>query len=83
MTYESMDRIIVGNLARDSAAQLLGPVGLDLWDKIRVRVENNTATGYATQVAYPTDFTTFKYLLDHQERMAALCKIPPERNLEN
>jgi hypothetical protein len=69
---ETIDRIIVGNTARDSAVQLLGPVGKDLWEDVRVRIENNTASGHAAQFAYPTDFVTFKYLLDHQERMAAL-----------
>jgi len=68
----AMDRIIVGNMARDSAVQLLGPVGRDLWEDIRVRIENNVASGRAAQFAYPTDFATFKYLLDHQERMAVL-----------
>lgn len=69
---ETIDRIIVGNTARDSAVQLLGPVGKDLWEDVRVRIENNTASDHAAQFAYPTDFATFKYLLDHQERMAAL-----------
>jgi hypothetical protein len=68
----TMDRIIVGNTARDSAVQLLGPVGKDLWEDVRVSIENNTASGHATQIVYPTDFATFKYLLDHQEKMAAL-----------
>jgi hypothetical protein len=68
----TINRIIVGNTARDSAVQLLGPVGKDLWEDVRVRIENNTASGHAAQFAYPTDFATFKYLLDHQERMAAL-----------
>jgi hypothetical protein len=68
----TMDRIIVGNTARDSAVQLLGPVGKDLWEDVRVSIENNTASGHATQIVYPTDFVTFKYLLDHQEKMAAL-----------
>lgn len=69
---KAIDRIIVGNMARGSAIQLLGPVGRDLWEDMRVRIENNTASGYAAQFAYPTDFATFKYLLDHQERMAVL-----------
>lgn len=68
----TIDRIIIGNTARGSAVQLLGPVGKDLWEEARVRIENNTATGHAAQFAYPTDFAAFKYLLDHQERMAAL-----------
>jgi hypothetical protein len=68
----TMDRIIVGNTALDSAVQLLGPVGKDLWEDIRVRIENNTASGNAAQFAYPTDFASFKYLLDRQERMAAI-----------
>ena len=68
----TIDRIIVGNTAQGSAVQLLGPVGKDLWEDVRVRIENNTASGHAAQFAYPTDFATFKYLLDHQERMAAL-----------
>ena len=69
---ETIDRIIVGNTARRSAVQLLGPVGKDLWEDVCVRIENNTASGHAAQFAYPTDFASFKYLLDHQERMAAL-----------
>jgi hypothetical protein len=68
----TIDRIIVGNTARDSAVQLLGPVGKDLWEDVRVRIENNIASGHAAQFVYPTDFVAFKYLLDHQERMAAL-----------
>jgi hypothetical protein len=68
----TIDRIIIGNTAQDSAVQLLGPVGKDLWEDVRVRIENNTASGHAAQFAYPTDFDTFKYLLDHQERMAAM-----------
>jgi hypothetical protein len=68
----TIDRIIVGNTARGSAVQLLGPVGKDLWEDIRVRIENNTTSGHAAQFAYPTDFASFRYLLDHQERMAAL-----------
>jgi hypothetical protein len=68
----TIDRIIVGNTARDSAVQLLGPVGKDLWEDVRVRIENNTASGHAAQFAYPTDFVAFQYLLDHQERMIAL-----------
>jgi len=67
---ETIDRVIFGNSARGSAIQLLGPVGEDLWEDIRVRIENNTASGSATQIAYPTDFATFKYVLDHQERLA-------------
>jgi len=70
----TMDRIIVGNTARDSAVQLLGPVGKDLWEDVRVSIEHNTASGHATQIVYPTDFATFKYLLDHQEKMAAMEK---------
>lgn len=69
---ETLDRIIVGNTARDSAVQLLGPVGKDLWEDVRISIKNNTASGHATQIVYPTDFATFKYLLDHQEKMAAL-----------
>lgn len=69
---KTLDRIIVGNIARDSAIQLLGPIGRDLWEDMRVQIENNTASGHAAQFAYPTDFVTFKYLLDHQERMAVL-----------
>jgi hypothetical protein len=69
---KTIDRIIVGNMARGSAIQLLGPIGRDLWEDMRVRIENNTASGHAAQFAYPTDFVTFKYLLDHQERMAVL-----------
>jgi hypothetical protein len=68
----TMDRIIVSNIAQGSAVQLLGPVGKDLWEDVRVRIENNSASGHAVQFAYPTDFDTFKYLLDHQERMAAI-----------
>ncbi len=68
----TIDRIIIGNTARDLAVQLLGPVGDDLWEDVRVRIENNTASGHAAQFAYPTDFATFKYLLDHQERMVAM-----------
>jgi hypothetical protein len=68
----TIDRIIYGNTARDSAIQLLGPVGKDLWEDIRVRIENNAASGHAVQFTYPTDFATFKYLLDHKERLAAL-----------
>lgn len=67
-----MDRIVVGNTALDSAIQLFGPIGKDLWEDIHVRTENNTASGHAAQIAYPTDFASFKYLLDRQERMAAL-----------
>jgi len=72
LDYGTIDRIIVGNTARRFAVQLLGPVGKDLWEDVRVRIENNIASGYAAQFAYPTDFASFKYLLDHQERMAAL-----------
>ena len=68
----TMDHIIVGNTARDSAVQLLGPVGKDLWEDVRVSIQNNTASGHAAQIIYPTDFATFKYLLDHQEKMVAL-----------
>ncbi|CZT06718.1 uncharacterized protein RAG0_12384 [Rhynchosporium agropyri] len=67
---EGFDRIIAGNTAKDSAIQLLGPIGKDLWEDMRVRIENNRASGFAAQFAYPTDFATFKCLLDHQERMA-------------
>lgn len=67
-----IDRIIVGNTARDSAVQLLGPVGRDLWEDVRVRIEKNTASGHAAQFVYPTNFATFKSVLDHQERMAAM-----------
>jgi hypothetical protein len=70
----AIERIIVGNTARGSAVQLLGPVGMDLWEDVRVRIENNTVSGQATQLAYPTDFASFKYLLDHQARMAVLEK---------
>jgi hypothetical protein len=66
---EAADRIIVGNATQDSAIQLLGPVGKDLWEDVRVRVENNTATGHAVQIASPIDADTFKYLLQRQERM--------------
>ncbi|KAL2073856.1 hypothetical protein VTL71DRAFT_11182 [Oculimacula yallundae] len=69
---EGMDRIIAGNTAQDSAVQLLGPVGRDMWEDIRVRIEDNKASGHAAQFVYPTDFATFKYLLDHQERMAVI-----------
>jgi hypothetical protein len=64
----TIDRIIVGNMARDSAVQILGPVGADLWEDVRTRIEQNTASGHAIQIAYPTDFDTFKYLLDRQDR---------------
>jgi hypothetical protein len=43
-----------------------------LWEDVRVSIEHNTASGHATQIVYPTDFATFKYLLDHQEKMAAM-----------
>jgi len=69
---ETIERIIVGNTAKGSAVQLLGPIGIDMWDGMRVRLENNKASGHAAQFAYPTDFEAFKYLLDHQERMAVL-----------
>jgi hypothetical protein len=66
------DRTIVGNMARESAIQLLGPVGRDLWEGARVRIENMTASGDAVQIAYPADFETFKYILEHRERMAGI-----------
>ncbi|KAM0285980.1 hypothetical protein ACHAQH_001169 [Verticillium albo-atrum] len=68
---DSVNRIIVGNTAQDLAIQLLGPVGKDLWENARVRIENNKASGQAVQIANSTDFDTFRYLLDHQARMAA------------
>lgn len=68
----TIDRIIIGNTAQGSAIQLLGPVGKDLWEDVRVRIENNSASGHAAQFAYPINFAAFKYILDHQERMAAL-----------
>lgn len=67
-----IDRIIVGNSARDSAIQLLGPVGRDMWEDVRVRIERNTASGHAAQFIYPTSLAAFKTVLDHQERVAAL-----------
>ncbi|KAH7356406.1 hypothetical protein BKA65DRAFT_592024 [Rhexocercosporidium sp. MPI-PUGE-AT-0058] len=69
---ETIDRLIVGNIAKDSAVQLLGPVGKDMWEGVRVRIQNNKASGQSAQFVYPTDFATFKYMLDHQERMAVL-----------
>ncbi|PVH81843.1 hypothetical protein DL98DRAFT_623151 [Cadophora sp. DSE1049] len=69
---ETIERIIVGNTAKDCAVQLLGPVGKDMWEDIRVRIENNKASDHGVQIVYPTDFATFKYLLDHRERMSAL-----------
>lgn len=72
LSDSTFDRLIVGNIARHSAFQLLGPIGKDLWDDTCVRIENNAASGYATQIAYPIDFASFRYLLDHQERMAVL-----------
>lgn len=81
LAEEYIDRIIVGNTARDSAVQLLGPVGKDMWEDARVRIEDNTASGNAVQFAYPTDFNTFRYLLDHRERMAAIEMESPRRVL--
>jgi hypothetical protein len=66
-----VERIIIGNTAKDSAVQLLGPVGEDLWINISVRTENNTACDQAVQVAYHVQPDIFKYLLDRQDRIIA------------
>jgi len=65
------DRIIVKNSAKNSAVQILGPVGKDIWESLNVRVEENEATDKAVQVAYATDFQTFKFLVERQDRIVA------------
>jgi hypothetical protein len=72
---KAADRIIIGNTTQDSAIQLLGPVGKDLWEDVRVRVENNSAYGRAIQIASPIDPDTFEYLLQHQEKITATLMI--------
>lgn len=72
---EAADRVIVGNISQGSAIQLLGPVGKDLWEDVRVRVEKNTASGRAIQIASPIDPDSFEMLLQHQEKMTAMVMI--------
>jgi hypothetical protein len=57
------DNVAIGNTARDSAVQLLGPVGVNLWENTRTRAEQNHASGQAVQIASSTDLETLKYLL--------------------
>ena len=62
---DALDRTIVGNVAKDSAIQVLGPVGGDLWEDTRVKIENNVATDNALQLAYPISLEAFRYMMDH------------------
>lgn len=57
------DNVAIGNTAKDSAVQLLGPVGVNLWENTRTRTEQNHASGQAVQIASSTDLETLKYLL--------------------
>ena len=66
---ETIDRIIIKNSAQDSAVQILGPIGKDIWGGLSVRVEENKAKNKAVQVAYATDFETLKYLLERQDKI--------------
>lgn len=68
----SIDRVIIGNTAQDSAIQLLGPVGKDLWEDMRVQIEGNTARDDAIQLAYPIDVDAFKHLLDARTKTMAI-----------
>ncbi|KAH6686428.1 hypothetical protein F5X68DRAFT_15877 [Plectosphaerella plurivora] len=66
-----MDVVAIGNTADDNAVQLLGPVGVNLWENSRIWTERNHASGQAIQIASSTDLETLKYLLDTRRRQEA------------
>ena len=66
---EASTRVIAGNSAQDIAVQLFCPIGKDLWQDARVRIENNTATDGSLQLGYPVSLESFKTILDHRERI--------------
>jgi len=68
VSRETAGRVIAGNSAQDTAVQIVGPVGEDVWEDAYILIENNTASGASVQIANPTSFEAFKYALDYQER---------------
>ena len=63
------ERIIVGNMTKDQALMICGPIGKDLWAQIgRVDVRGNTAENNSTLVAYATSLEAMNALLDRQDK---------------
>ncbi|KAH6839486.1 hypothetical protein B0I37DRAFT_386566 [Chaetomium sp. MPI-CAGE-AT-0009] len=62
-------RMIRGNEASQNALQVNTPIGQDLWDGVAtVRVEDNRATGCASQLNYPTSIEAFLAVVQARSR---------------
>ena len=65
----SSERVIVGNLTKDQALMICGPIGEDFWAEIgRIEVKQNNAEGNSTMVAYATSLEALGVLIDRQDK---------------
>ncbi len=63
------ERIIIGNMTKDQALMICGPVGEDLWAHIgRIEIKDCKAENNSIQVNYATTREDFHALLDRQAR---------------
>lgn len=65
---EFSERIIVGNMCKDQAIQINGPIGADLWKDIsRLEVRDNRAEDVSVQVNYITTLDDLNVLWARQD----------------
>lgn len=66
-------RTVRGNQASHHALQVNTPIGQDIWEDVStVRIEDNRAMGFASQLNYPTSAEAFLAVLEARHRQRLL-----------
>lgn len=80
-----MDRHIIDNTAKGFAVQINGPVGIDVWRDMAVRIEKNVADGSAVQINYATTREEVRDAREHQLKLMQMnmdMEMARQRNRE-
>jgi hypothetical protein len=75
LSTEGKTRIVCNCLARDQSIQILGPIGVDLWESIAfIKIEGLVSMDQAIQFGFPVTLGVFREVLDTQNKRIAASR---------